>query len=261
VDNSMGRRIVNVLRSQGVDVSGVVWKQEGRSGLYFIELGSAPRATKVIYDRARAAFSLLDKAEVNWSLLQGAQILHLTGITPALSQNCLELIELATDKAREFGLTLSFDVNYRARLWTPSEANHFLASYLPKVDVLFCSRRDAELIFGLEGTAEEILARFRDKFGNRVIVVTDEARGSVAGDGAETWSIQAPAVDVVDRIGAGDAFVAGFLYGWLTSGAETGLRYGTANAALKMTHFGDIAWTTREDLEAQINGSSLRVLR
>ena len=261
VDNSIGRRIANVVRGQGVDVSGVIWKPTGRNGLYFIELGSAPRASKVIYDRAGSAFALLDKDEVNWSLLHGAQVVHLTGITPALSQHCRELIEHAADKAREFGLALSFDVNYRARLWTPSAARHFLESYLPKVDVLFCSRRDARLIFGVEGTAEEVLAQFRDKFRNRVIVITDEARGSVARDGDETWSIRAPVVDVVDRIGAGDAFVAGFLYGYLNSDAETGLQYGAINAALKMTYSGDIAWTTREDLEAHLAGSDVKVSR
>lgn len=255
VDNSLGRRIVNMLRSQGVDVSGVIWKQEGRNGLYFIELGSAPRASKVIYDRARAAFALVTSDEVNWSLLGGAQILHLTGITPALSSNCRELIEFAAAKAQEYGLTLSFDVNYRARLWTPKKANQFLSAYLPKVDILFCSRRDAELIFGFEGSAEAVLAKFRDQFGNRVIVITDEARGSVAGEGAETWRTPAPVVEVVDRVGAGDAFVAGFLYGWLNSGTEAGLQLGTTNAALKMTQFGDIVWTTREDLDTQLHGA------
>ena len=261
VDNALGRRIANVLRSQGVDTSCVIWKQDGRNGLYFLELGSAPRPTKVIYDRAASAFAQLQIGEVDWRLLQDAQLLHLTGITPALSPNCRELIELAAHKAREFGLTLSFDVNYRARLWTPREANDFLLSYLPNVDILFCSRRDAETIFGIEGAARDVLAQLQDMFGNRVIAVTDEARGSVACAGDKTWSIDSPTLHVVDRVGAGDAFAAGFLFGLLDSDVEAGLRYGTAYAALKMTQLGDIAWVTRADLDAYIDGSHLQISR
>lgn len=261
VDNALGRRIVHVLRGQAVDTSGVIWKQDGRVGLYFLELGSAPRPTRVIYDRAASAFAMMHQDEVDWNLLRDAKLLHLTGITPALSRNCRELIEHAMDRAREFGLTLSFDVNYRARLWTPHEANDFLSSHLPNVDILFCSRRDAETIFGIEGTADDVLAQLQDMFGNRVIAITDEARGSVACDGTQTWSVAAPKVNIVDRVGAGDAFAAGFLYGVLHSDIELGLRYGSAYAALKMTQLGDIAWVTREDLDAYTGAANLQVTR
>lgn len=267
VNNPPGRRIANTLRAQGVDVSYIVWTDAGRVGLYFIEPGTPPRAGQIIYDRADSAFARLTPDQVDWRALDGARILHLTGITPALSANGRAIILRAMDEADARGVAVSFDVNYRARLWTPAEACEFLTPILPRADILFCGQRDAGTLFGIEGDAEQVLDKFAARLSNRVVIITDGANGAVARANGVTVRGEAISAQVVDRIGSGDAFDAGFICGYLEKGEgdeaalATGLRFGVLNAALKLTFYGDINWTTRADLEQHLDGIALRTWR
>lgn len=262
-ENPLGRIVVNKIREQGVDVSGVLWTDEARVGTYYLEIGHAPRPNMVIYDRAHSALSLIDVEAVDWDYVADARVLHLTGITPGLSSNCRNLIQRALEVARQVGQIVTFDLNYRAKIWSPQEAAGVLGEILPSVDILLGGRDEVQTVFGFEGMTVDVAAALREQFGIDLVVLTEGEKGVVAHDG-EPHFHEAYEVEIVDRVGAGDTFAAGFLYGYLFDGqplgqpeailagplgtVDRGLAFGMALAALKHTHQGDISWCTREDV-------------
>ena len=257
VDNPLGRRIVYDIQANGVDVSRVLWAAEGRVGTYYLEPGRAPRAARVIYDRTNSAITGIDPTEVDWAYAQQARLIHLTGITPALGSACRSLVEQAIKRAREAGQLISFDVNYRGKLWSPTAAKTCLDTLLPGLNIVLCSRRDAAQVFGITAeTASGVAQGLVERYEVSLAVVTDGERGAAAYDGAPYQQPAFPS-QIIDRIGAGDAFAVGFLTGYLEDGTAKGLAYGTALAALKLTYYGDISWSRRADVEALIaQGSS-----
>jgi 2-dehydro-3-deoxygluconokinase len=252
-DNLLGRKIESVLRARGVDVSHIIWsKSEGRAGLVFSEVGSAPRATTVVYDRTASAASMLTPADVPQELFETHAHLHVSGITPALSASCCETVADAVRRATESGLTVSFDVNYRAKLWGAQEAASALEPIMRQVGLLMCSSSDASLVFGLSGTIEQAAKALRDRFGVPTAIVTGGSDGAAACDVDGPCSTAAiPVETTVDRFGSGDAFAAGFLSGYL-SGKSTfeSLRIGVAAGALKRTIPGDILIANRAEIES-----------
>ncbi len=128
-DNAWGQRIVCTLRAHGVDVSGVVWATGERVGTYFVEYGSPPRPIRVLYDRADSAMSRMQPDEVAWHVVERGRVIHCTGITPALSPSCAEVVWKMMRRAREQGALVSFDLNYRALLWSPAAAAAALDGY------------------------------------------------------------------------------------------------------------------------------------
>lgn len=246
--NPLGRRIAGRIAAHGVDISRVLWTPNGRIGLWYFEKPAPPRPGQAYYDRANSAFSQIDANEVDWDFVRTARWLHLTGITPALSANCRALIQRALDEAKRAALPVSFDVNYRARLWSPQEARRVLEPMLDQVAVIFCPLRDAHTVFEETGDAATIARAWHRRFGARLVVITAGDAGAVAFDGAEHRITKLYPVHVVDPLGTGDAFVAGFLGGYWTSGVDTGLEWGAAAAALKQSYLGDLVWFTREDV-------------
>ncbi|MBX5476927.1 MAG: sugar kinase [Clostridia bacterium] len=268
VDNPLGRLVAGSIRRHGVDLSGVVWSADGRVGTYYIELGRPPRPNRIVYDRADSAFARLDPDAVNWDLLDGARVLHLSGVTMAVNP---AVALRARDEAARRGVPVSWDVNYRARLWTESEARKALAPAVAGCAVLKLTAEEAHHVFGFEGSAEVLAASVAESTGAAVVVVTDGSRGAVAAVGGRLLREEGHEVEGLDRVGAGDAFVAGLLYALLDSprpGLDTspdavrrGLRLGSAHAALKHTYFGDIAWTTLDDvrrLAGELQGTTWR---
>jgi 2-dehydro-3-deoxygluconokinase len=254
VDNPLGRRVAAEIRAHGVDVSRVLWTADGRVGTYFVEPAITPRTARVIYDRANSAFAEIDPEEVDWAFVRTARHLHLTGITLSLGDRCRALAVRAIAEARRAGLTISFDVNYRARLWPPKDARKALEGVLEGIDVLFSTAEDARTLFDAEGQAEEACGLLARRFRPRVAVVTDEGR-CVSSQGDRVLTRNGYQVTPVDRIGAGDAFAGGFIHGWLAEDSiERGLEYGMAAAALKHTYHGDVAWITLEDVRNLISG-------
>jgi len=255
VRNPLGRKVVGKIREHGVDVSKVIWTEEGRVGIFFAEPGPLPESWTILYDRKGSAMSLIDPEEVDWGCVRNARLVHLTGITPALSEGCLRVVERAISEAKESGALVSFDTNYRAKLWSASEASATLSRLLPGVDVLIASLRDVQALFGggEDGAreAQQLHARFRAK----VVVVTLGERGALAYDGDRVYQRDAYPTQVVDRIGRGDAFDAGFVYGYLTGDVEKGLLYGNALAALAQARPGDLPWFTEEEVQALIHGT------
>lgn len=258
--NPLGAMIEHRIHGFGVDTSRVVWEEEGRAGVYFIEPGAPPRPARVLYDRANSSASRLTPGEIDWDGLAAVRHLHLTGITPALSRSCQETVARARAEARAHGCSTSFDVNYRARLWSPAAARQALEPLLAGVDLLITPVADAQLLWDLPADGEAVAAALRERFGARVGAVTMGAAGALCHDGGVRTVASFP-VREVDRVGAGDAFDAGLLFGFLRGDLDLGMAYGMAMAALKHTIPGDEFIATREEVEALLAGSSLEIHR
>ncbi|MFW6075258.1 MAG: PfkB family carbohydrate kinase [Chloroflexota bacterium] len=251
-ENPLGRRIAGEIRRHGVDTRNVVWRDDSRAGVYFLELGTGPRPTRVIYDRASSALATLPVQAVDPALATASKIFHLTGITPALSSNCAEICLRLADSARDAGRNVTFDVNYRSLLWTPEQASEGLQPFLDRASVLFCGLADARTIWGLDGEPNEVAAELIDRSTASVVVLTLGAEGALARrrDGRSVEQT-AQEVEAVDPVGAGDAFAAGFLHRWLDDPGDLpgALRSGVALAGIAMTIPGDLAVITPAELE------------
>ncbi len=260
-DNALGRHVANELRAQQVDVSSVCWS-EGRLGTYFVEFAPPPRPTQVIYDRAGSAASNMQPSNFDWGNLTQTRWLHLTGITPALSDSCLETVRHAVREANAAGISISFDLNYRAKLWTPEQAKIILDELAPQCTLVIAAKRDVETIFQITGERDQVLCQLRQRWNNVTIVLTQGANGTSAYDGSDIYHAAAFEVPNPIRIGAGDAFDAGLLYALLEGKTlAQGLIYGNAVAALKLTMPGDMALVTRQEVETFLLNQSSGIVR
>jgi len=270
-DSPLGRMIRNSAREFGVDVSFVSWDPDARAGLYFLEPGASPRASAVLYDRAGSAFSKLIPEEIDWTAaLAGASVFHTTGITPALSDAAAEAVRDAFAAARAAGIPVTYDLNYRAKLWSEERARAVQEPLMADVDVLITTEEDTRRVFGITGSDYgEVARKLVDRFGFKVVTITLRGDISVL---RNTWTAIAHAdgvdyddrtydIEIVDRVGGGDAYAAGFLYGWLTGDVAAGVRYGDAVSALQQTLPGDLAWVTIDEAQAQLSGAGLRIAR
>lgn len=251
-DDPFGRRVAGELRRHGVDISRVVWVPEGRVGVYFYEQGASPRGSQVLYYRTGSTVTTLGEEEVDWPFLASARVVHLTGITPALGPGPRVLVLRAAREARAAGRLLSFDLNYRSRLWSPGEARRVAEALLPDVDVAFASLEDARTVFGMEGEAEAVATALRDRYRLPLLILTLGAEGAVAAADALYRPSRRLPVQVVDPLGAGDAFAAGFLAGYLAGGIQQALDVGTAVAAAKVTTPGDFPCFSQEEVEGML---------
>ncbi|PYM68304.1 MAG: hypothetical protein DME10_27555, partial [Candidatus Rokuibacteriota bacterium] len=230
---------------------------------YFLEYGPPPRAVRVLYDRRESALSQLVPDEVDWGLVRDARMVHLSGITPALGENLRAVIHRACREAQEAGVPISFDVNYRSRLWSAKEARDFLAEVLPAVRYLFIGSDDAATVFELAGTPEAVLNGLRKIAPAATIALTLGEAGSAALAGSV---VHRPSrlytVTTVDRVGAGDAFAAGFLWRVLTGrSVQEAIDAATALAALKCTIWGDIALVRAVEVEELLASASTEIRR
>lgn len=249
-EGPLGRLVTDRLRAFGVDVSRVSRLPDARLGIYFLDGGGGALPPRVIYDRRDSAFSRLKSRDVDWDAIIDGRVVHITGITPALGREALALARAALTRARAAGRITSFDVNYRQRLWSPVEARDALAQLLPSVDVLFCSLRDARLVFGYEGDGPTVLQILQADSGIERVVMSLGPNGVLAADGTERLHVDAPVVDVVSRPGAGDALVAGVIDGLLDGDFPSGVHQGAALAALALTQNGDMVIVDRDELRA-----------
>ena len=270
-ENPLGRLIVNKAREHGIDTSHVVWAEDGRAGIYFLELGAAPRASSVVYDRAGSSISLIKPGEVNWDeVFKGAKAFHVSGITPALSKSAADVTMEALKSAKAAGCKVSFDLNYRAKLWAEEEANKCMVPMMEYVDVLITTEEDTYRVFRIKDeTYEKVAEKLHETFGFDVVTITLRETPSVwrnkwtaiAYHNGRFYTDRTYDVEIVDRVGAGDSYSAGFIYGYLTGDVDKGVKYGNALAALKHTIPGDLNWATLEEVEAQLKGAGLRISR
>ena len=253
-ENPIARGLITQLKGLGVDISQVVWTPQRRIGIMYIQLGVPPRPNQIVYDRKNSAASTLSLEEVDWSFVQKASHLHLTGITPALSKKCVGITKKAIEVAKKAKMSISFDVNYRFTLWSPDEAAGILKELIKNIDILFTNVHEAEILFNISGDSEKIVARLKESFGNEIVILSKGVEGCVAVYKDKIYERKAYPVTGVNRFGVGDAFNAGFIYGFLTGGIEKGLDYGSAMAALKLTlpHV-NYPLITRQEVEMLIN--------
>jgi 2-dehydro-3-deoxygluconokinase len=261
--NPWGERCARELRGHGVDTSHVVWRIRGRIGSYFLEYGVAPRPIRVLYDRQDSAFTTLSEEEVEWETVRRTRVVHVTGVTPALGEHPRGLMERAVEEAHAGGAFVSFDVNYRSALWPPDEAATYLESLLPRVQLLFVGAEDARRLFGYDGEPESVAEALRRRAPKAIIALTLGDRGSIVlGDRLHRPTRLYPLDVVADRVGAGDAFAAGFLYGLLSSqDVQYAQDCGTALAALKCTMWGDVAMVRSGELEELMAQTDPRIRR
>ena len=275
VNNPLGRMVANKVREHGVDTSHIVWTKEGRVALHFLELGSKPRPSRYTFDRRNTPLSEVKPGEIDWSsLLKSTRVLLVGGTPPALGKASGQAVKDAMKIAKASHCLVAFDVNYRANLWTEEEARVALIPMMEDVDILFTSIEDSERIFELTGPAEQRCETLRDRFKLKVVAITIKHVPRVW---AGTWSsvvcgedriLHSPRkheLEIVDRVGAGDNFAAGFLYGYLTGEGgqdiEKGIKYGDATAALIHTVYGCESWSTIEEVDWVVKGGEMKIQR
>ncbi len=274
-DNALGRAIARGARGGGVDISGVRWvpEIEGRAGIYFLEEGTDPRPSSVTYDRANSAIARSQGGHFDWpSLFAGASAFHISGITPAVGPGAREDSVASMTAAKDAGLTVSFDLNYRSKLWTVDEARACFQEVVPRADILFASRGNLRTFFGFDGEAEGIMRQAQEHLGVKTVVLTRKkgkasrsislssiALGADGQIGESPWR----KVEIVDRLGGGDAYAAGFLAAYLDDPSDMthAASLGTAAAAVKHTMPGDFLATTRAEVEAVLASDAGGVLQ
>lgn len=270
--NGLGYLIRNRARQFGVDCSHIVWSDKGRAGIYLVEFGASPRASSVLYDRASSAISMVQPGEIDWQkIFTGSKHFHMSGITPALSASASETTAEALKAAKKAGCSISYDLNYRKKLWTPADAKKIQEPLMENVDILITTEEDTNIVFGIkEKDYEAVAEKLAHIFKFKVVAITLREDLSVwrnnwtaiAYQDGKIFRDRKYEVEIVDRVGAGDSFTAGFLYGWLMEkDVQKGVQYGNAFAALKHTVPGDFNWATLDEVEAQIKGAGLRISR
>src|SRR5947209_3262016 len=269
--NPLGRFIINHAREIGVGTEHIVWTDDDRIGVYFLEFGAAPRASSVLYDRKGSAIAQIRPGMVNWpAVFQGGRWFHVTGITPALSATAAEATREALQAARAARVQISIDLNYRAKLWSQADAGRWMSEFMQLCDVLITTEEDAERVFGITGQDfEDVARKLLKKFPLQIVAVTIRENPlvwkntwtAIACRGSEIFSTRIYEVEIVDRLGAGDSFAAGLIHGLLDGDLQKGLDYGVAISALKHSIPGDFAWIQPEEAEALLSGQGLRISR
>jgi 2-dehydro-3-deoxygluconokinase len=270
-DNALGRMIRNKAREQGVDTSHIVWTKGDRNGIYFVEFGATPRPSSVLYDRSHSAISQIKPGEINWEdVLKGAKWFHTSGITPALSPSTALVTTEALQTAKKASCKVSYDLNYRARLWTEEEARKCQEPLMEYIDVLLSTEEDTRKVLGITGKDyREVAQKLAEKFNFEVVCITLREDVSVlrnrwtaiAYTAGKIYDDRTYDVEIVDRVGAGDSYTAGFIYGYLTGNVEKGVKYGNAFSALKHSIPSDTNWATLQEVENLLKGGGLRISR
>jgi 2-dehydro-3-deoxygluconokinase len=261
--HEIGQACVNMLRRYGVNTDHVL-RGGDRLGILYVETGASQRASKVIYDRARTSFRTLKQGELDWkAILSGRDWLHITGTAPALGENVRRVVRDGLRTAKRLGVTVSLDVNYRASLWPVSEARRVLGGLLRDVDVFVGTTHDAAALFGISGEPAESANALRTRFGLRAVAYTlrsgdGASGGSLAGllcDSKGIHESRRHAMQFVDRIGGGDAFTAGLIYGMVRKwrGTEC-IEFATASGVLKHSIPGDFNLAGLDEVKALAAG-------
>ncbi|MHA6253137.1 PfkB family carbohydrate kinase [Oceanobacillus sp. CAU 1775] len=264
-NNELGKAAIRHLRANDVNTDWI-YRSGERLGLYYYEEGYSVRPAKVIYDRKHSSIHELPLFEVNWKeVFKDVDILHITGITPALGKELKEFIIEAAKQGSECGVKVSFDFNYRSKLWTIPEARETFLAILPYVSICFAGYKDFNLLLNEAGpesfhpkTLQQYYEKYSKKYAIDYLVCTDrriiggqkqELSGWLYRNG-ELYETPYFKMDVLERIGGGDAFAAGVLHGILTEmDSEDIIHFGVAASVLKHTIYGDDNQVTVEEVK------------
>lgn len=283
-ENDIAKACLKDLRSYGVDTSSIVYGGD-RLGIYFLETGAVARPSKVVYDRANSSIATIKPGDIDWKkVLEGADWFHWTGITPALSQGAADVCLEAIKAANAMGITVSCDLNYRKNLWKyGKKASEVMPALVEGSDVILGNEEDADKVFGIkpegfdvtstggqidqrrfQSVGEQLMKRFPR--AKKVIITL---RGSINANhntwGGVLWDgktlYQSPRYDIthiVDRVGGGDSFMGGLIYGLLTytGDDQKALDFAVAASCLKHTIFGDYNQVTVAEVENLMKGDA-----
>lgn len=269
-DNDLGRYIKNEIRFEGVSDDYLIYdsSDEARLGIYYYEYGAAPRKPTVVYDRRNSSFTRIRIDEIPESVYSYSRMFHTSGITLALCDNTRDTAIELIRRFKDAGAMISFDCNYRANLWGEEKARQTIYSILPYVDILFVSEETSRrMMQRKEDSLMEIMRGYvRDYPGIRYVCTTQrKVKSPKVHDftsmiySIETGEFYSEApyndIDVVDRIGSGDAYVAGALYGLLRYGdPQKALEYGDATSSTKCTITGDLPLSDLKEIDRIIRG-------
>lgn len=289
---------VGVLRNTGVDTSGIIRTDQGRLGIYFVEKGANQRPSTVIYDRTDAAVSVADSSLYNWKeIFEDARWFHVTGITPSLSRNAADASLEAVKAAKAAGLTVSCDLNFRKKLWNWEEgvspkdlAGKVMSDILPYVDILISNEEDAEDVLDIKAGETDVNAGRLDierypmvakkivKCFPNIKKIATTLRESVSATHNNWGAMLFDAVgdkcyfapntggrykpyeirDIIDRIGGGDSFAAGLIFGFIDEGLSKSnqdvLSFAVAASCLCHSIYGDFNYSTKEEIIALMKG-------
>ena len=269
--NALGRMIVNRAREAGVSDEFTQFTDDGRCGVYFLEFGASPRASGIIYDRKDSAISRVQPGMFDWpTVFRGVKWFHVTGITAALSSSAADTVAEALGAAKTAGLRTSIDLNYRSKLWSKEDAGRVMSELVRGCDLLIASEGDAAELFGITGKGfADVASQLADRFALQAVagvkretpLVWRNRFGAVGFANGEFHETPWYEVEIVDRLGAGDALASGLIHGLLDGDFEKGLAYGAAMGAIKHTIPGDFPWIDRSEIEAVLTGSGLRIQR
>ncbi len=278
--HEIGQCAVNELRKYGVDTSNIVYGGN-RLGIYYCEKGASQRASKVIYDRTGSSIALADKTDFNWNdIFKGVGWFHFTGITPALGGNMPEICLEACKAAKEKGITVSCDLNYRGKLWSREAANETMSKLMPFVDVCIANEEDAKDVFGIEAANTDISSgklnhegyisvarQISERFGCKKVAITlrsslsasDNDWAGMLYDYAADEAVFSTTyrVHIVDRVGGGDSFGGGLIYSLYTGkDDQAAIDFAVAASCLKHSIEHDFNLVSVAEVEALANGNA-----
>jgi 2-dehydro-3-deoxygluconokinase len=280
--NELGQACLRFVREAGVGVDKIAYGGE-RLGIYFLEMGAVARGSQVVYDRANSSLATIEPGMIDWdAVFADATWFHWTGITPAVSAGAAAVCLEAVQAARRHGLTVSCDLNYRAKLWKwGKQAGEVMPELVSLCDVAIGNEEDAARVFGIHAPETDVTSGAIDAFKYRAVceqlnarfprlkTIAITLRGSLSAS-HNTWSgilwdegavYTAPTFDIthiVDRVGGGDAFMGGLIYGLLHYGADrqSALNFAVAASCLKHTIFGDFNLVTAAEVEKLMAGDA-----
>jgi len=265
-NNELGRAAMRCLKSNSVDCSKIIIGS-GRLGLYFVEKGASQRPSNVIYDRTNSVFALSGTEDYCWDeIFSGARWFHFTGITPALSKNLAAACMQAVKTAKNMGLTVSCDLNYRSKLWSREKANKIMTALMPYVDVLIANEEDADMVFCIksesgnvtETSHQTVAAELVNKFNFSLVAITlrdslsasDNGWSALLYDGKSYYTSNSYNIHLVDRVGGGDAFSGGLIYSIMNDySLQHAVNFAAALSCLQQTTEYDFSVSTLSEVE------------
>jgi 2-dehydro-3-deoxygluconokinase len=276
--NAIGDAAVRALRAEGVATDAIV-RGGSRMGVYFTETGASQRASTVLYDRANSAISEIPADAVDWDrVMKGAAWFHVTGITPALGDKAAAATVAAVAAAKRAGTRVSVDLNYRKKLWTQAQAQKAMRPLMREVDVVIANEEDLQCVLGIDVAGADVTSgaldvnayreaaeRVNRELGPSVIAITlreslsasDNGWSAVLWDGNTLHQSQRYVVRLVDRIGGGDSFAGGLIYGLISGRSnDAALRFAVAARALKQTIPGDFNRVSVAEVDALAGGDA-----
>jgi 2-dehydro-3-deoxygluconokinase len=263
--NELGDAAIEDLHKHGINTDYVV-RGSSLMGVYFLETGFGGRPGEVIYNRKHSAATRMDSREYDFDeIFQDATWFHLSGITLALSPMCRQTALAALRCAKKHGVKVSFDFNYRSRLWTIEEARKAYPEVMPYVDILFASPFDFRTILQYDKSQDDVelmktaiedyhLSYIFGKTRHIISATENEMEAYAYGKGGQIWRTPSYRFQIFDRIGAGDAFASGVIHGLLKNFSEPGeaAKFGLANCILKQTIFGDVSTFSESEVSEYI---------